>query len=214
MSPEPQYESALHATSSDRGATLASRIRGFGAISRGKLMAILIVLLIGIVAIYMVEPRIESSVGKSADPQREILTPFLISNGGFFPFRDVHLQCVARSVEFDETGAAVKPQINNNVLHVTNVAAPSLRPGQKIGVACSKGLENAPAVLRHADVDVNVCLKPYPLIDYISLVHFRYVGERQAGGQIRWSELPPRRSSIPWLIVQGESDKAECEWAE
>ena len=214
MSPEPQHEPALHATSSDRGATLASRIRELGAISRGKLMAILIVLLVGIVAMYVIEPRIEPSVGQSADPQREIFTPFLISNVGFFAFRDVHLQCVARSVEFDETGAAVKPQINNNVLHVTNVATPSLRPGEKIGVACSKGLENAPAVLQHADVDVNVCLKPYPLIDYISLVHFRYVGERQAGGQISWSELPPRRSSIPWLVVRGESDKAECEWAE
>jgi len=33
-------------------------------------------------------------------------------------------------VEFDETDAAAKPQINNNILHVTNVAAASLVSGQ------------------------------------------------------------------------------------
>jgi hypothetical protein len=216
MSREPQDASpVLHASSSGgAGATIALWMARVRAIPRGKLTAILILLLAGIVAVYLVEPRIETSVGTPPDSQRPILTPFVISNGGFFSFRDVHAQCIARAVEFEQAAAASKPQINNDVLHVTNVATPSLRAGQKIAVTCAKGLENQPGALQHADVDVNVCLKPYPLIDYISLVHFRYVGEREASGQVRWSAQQPRRSSVAWLVIQGESDKPECKWAE
>lgn len=184
------------------------------SISRRRLMTILILLLIGIAAVYVVEPRIETSVGAPPDPSRAILTPFLISNGGFFPFREVHLQCVARAVEFEQIAGSQQPAIDNSELHVTNVMTPSLRPGQKIAVTCAKGLENEAGRLRHADLDLNVCLKPYPLIDYISLVHFRYVGERGPDGVLRWSDREPRRSSIPWMVIENESDKLECQWAE
>src|ERR1041385_8302572 len=116
MSPEPQHEQALHVPSFDRaGSSIASWIGRVGSVPRGKLIAILILLLTGIAAMYLVEPRIETSVGKPADPLREVLTPFLVSNGGFFRFRDVHLQCVARSVEFDETETSPKPDIQKNV---------------------------------------------------------------------------------------------------
>lgn len=216
MSPEPPHAaSASAATASEPARTgLAAKLGWLGSLSRGRLIAILIVLLVGILAVYVIEPRIEPSVGAPADPNRAILTPFQIANGGFFPFRDVHLQCVAREAEFEQASASQPPGISNNVLHVTNVKAASLRPGQALAVTCAKGLENAPPRLRYADFDVNLCLKPYPLIDYISLVHFRYVGGRDGNGNLRWTEQEPRRSSIPWMVIQKESDKLECEWAE
>ena len=216
MPPQPQHAASASAAAAPHPARagLAAVLGRLGSISRGRLIAILVVLLVGILALYMLEPRIEPSVGAPADPNRAILTPFQITNGGFFAFRAVHLQCVARETEFEQTGASLPPGISNNVLHVTNVASALLRPGQKLAVTCAKGLENAPARLRYADFDLNLCLKPYPLIDYISLVHFRYVGGRDGSGNLHWSEREPRRSSIPWLVIQKESDKQECEWAE
>ena len=181
------------------------------SISRGRLIAILLVLLVAMLAIYLVEPRIETRVGAPADPARAILTPFLITNTGYFPFRDVHAQCVAGIVEFEASAAAA---VDNTVLHVTSATSPSLRPGQQLAVTCSRGMEKVTGVLQHADFDLNVCLKPYPLIDYISLVHFRYVGERSSAGAMRWRELPPRRGSIPWVTLGKLPGTTECKWAE
>jgi hypothetical protein len=194
-------------------ASLVADARRIGRISRGKLIAILIVLLIGLGAAYVLEPRIETSAGAPPDVTHAILTPLEVSNGGYFAFRDVHVQCVARAMEFEQASQPAA-QVDNNVLHVTNVATPAIHPGQKFAVTCAKGLDNQPGALLHADVDLNVCLKPYPLIDYISLVHFRYVGDRAGDGRMRWVEQPPRRSSIPWMVIQNESDKLECQWAE
>lgn len=192
-------------------ATLASHLGRIRSISRGQLMAILLVLLVAMLAIYFVEPRIETRVGAPADPARAILTPFLITNTGFFPFRDVHAQCVAGIAEFGASSAAA---IDNSVLHVTSATAPSLRPGQQLAVTCSRGMEKVTGILQHADFDLNVCLKPYPLIDYISLVHFRYVGDRGVDGAMRWVEQPPRRGSIPWVTLQKQPGSTECKWAE
>ena len=183
------------------------------SISRGKLMAILVVLLVGILAVYLVEPRIETSTGAPPDPSRAILTPFVITNGGFLPFHAVRVQCVARSVELEgATPSAVA--IDNGTLHVTSATASSLRPGQQVAVTCSKGMENLAGVLQHADFDLNVCLKPYPLIDYLSLVHFRYVGDRGRDGKMQWAEQVPLRGSKAWIVVDKDPDTAECKWAE
>ena len=191
--------------------SLVADARRIGRISRGKLIAILIVLLIGIGAAYVLEPRIETSAGAPPDPVHAILTPLEVSNGGYFAFRDVHMQCVARAMEFEQASQAAA-QINNNVLHVTNVATAAINPGQKFAVTCAKGLDNQPGALLHADVDLNVCLKPYPLIDYISLVHFRYVGERGDDGILHWERRQPRRSSIRWMVTDKQPE--ECQWAE
>jgi hypothetical protein len=211
MSPEPQPASEAPRTPASAIGRLRADVRRTLAISREKLVVILFAISIAVAAFFVMQPRIEISAGSPPDKARDILTPFVIANGGFFTVRDLHLQCVARSIAFEQAGAAAADAINSSVLHVTTAAAASLKPGEKLAVACSKGFESE-ARLLHADVDVNVCLKPYPRIDYISLVHFRYVGERESDGSLRWSRREPLRNSIRWMVTEKQPE--ECQWAE
>ena len=189
-------------------------LHAWKSISRGKLIAILVVLLVGLAALYFIEPRVETHAGAPPDPSRAILTPFLVTNGGFLPFHEVQVQCVVQSAEFGETAKGLPAGVDNSVLHVTSAIAPSLRPGQQVAVTCSRGMENAAGTLQHADFDLNVCLKPYPLIDYLSMVHFRYVGDRGRDGRMQWVEQAPRHSSKSWIVSDKKPDTAECKWAE
>ena len=192
--------------------SLNTDVRKLASISRGKLIAILLVLLVAGGVVYVIEPRIEISAGQPPDPARPILTPFAVSNAGFFAFRDVHLQCVAQAVEFERTLKGPPFFFDKGVVNVNTTSTASLRPGQNLPVACSKGFSAETDKLLHADLDLNVCLKPYPLIDYISLEHFRYVGERGRDGGMHWERREPRRSSIRWMVADKQPE--ECQWAE
>ena len=192
---------------------LASRLRALEAVPRPVRITILALALIAAIVVFATMPKIVASVG-TPDAARPIRTPFFITNRGFFAAREVRLQCIAQEVEFDHPGLPATPASASSKLPVTTVTRMQLAPGENLAVTCAKAWENETGDLRWADLDLNVCLKPYPLIDYISLLHFRFVGERTPGGSLQWSEGPVRKSSIPWLLVRHESDVQECEWAE
>ena len=183
------------------------------AVPRPVRIGILLVVLLGAGALFVLDPQIAANTG-ALDTAHPLHTPFQIRNRGFLTVREVQLQCTAHAVEFGGSSPVAQTGATSARLPVTTVKRAQLAPGESMAVSCDQGWENPAGDLRWADLDLNVCLKPYPLIDYISVLRYRFVGESKADGAFEWSQRTVRRDSIAWLLVRHESDVQECVWAE
>lgn len=171
------------------------------------LIAFAVAIVGAISALYSLAPRLSAANPEPLDPKDPLAVMVQVSNDGYLRIRDVKMQCVPTQLEFAVPDLSKYVPPPNRTIQATTYIATQLSPAEKAPVWCRTNFGAGLGQLHMGELQVNICFRPYPLIDRVVVRGFRFVAEHASDGSSKWFQRPANEQM--WVYMN-DGKYREC----
>ncbi len=141
--------------------------------------------------LFVTYPRVSAHAGKAANPGQPFQIPFVVTNNGYWPLRDLQYSLSLEDIEFGRGNSLSHAYSRINEAHVATLDANksvTISLGAFIDLLKqSFGIVLPPGAVTSAVISVDLSYRPY-LVPYTFKNRIRFKTEKGNAGEYAWLE--------------------------